>query len=72
WPATIRWQTSSHPAVMLAGTGVRLRRLTLTHPDAGALQTALSAVFSDDRVAVEAGPAGLHAVFATPHGDRTL
>ncbi|MEM8577320.1 MAG: VOC family protein, partial [Pseudomonadota bacterium] len=47
WPATIRWQTSSHPAVMLAGTGVRLRRLTLTHPDAGALQTALSAVFSD-------------------------
>ncbi|MEO0937946.1 MAG: VOC family protein [Pseudomonadota bacterium] len=72
WPALIRWQVAQHPAQMLAPSGVRLTRLVLAHPEAAALRTALDRVFTDDRIAVEAGAPALRAEFNTPHGVRTL
>ncbi len=71
-PALIQWQTDIHPATRLADAGCRLLRLTVSHPEAGGLQTALAPQFSDDRIAFETGASGLHAEFATPHGQRTL
>ena len=71
-PALIEWQTNVHPADTLIQRGVRLRRLTVTHPEAGALQQALAGKLADDRIAFEIGPAGLSAAFDTPHGLREL
>ncbi len=71
-PALIQWQTQSHPAKRLAPSGVRLRRLTVRHPQAASLQATLTTQFADDRVAFEAGPSGLHAVFDTPSGTREI
>lgn len=72
WPAVIEWPDDVHPAQRLTPTGARLRRLTITHPDGAALATALARHLEDDRIAVEVGPAGLHATFDTPHGPRRL
>ncbi|MFK7744593.1 MAG: VOC family protein [Roseobacter sp.] len=71
-PAVIQWQTDVHPADVLAPSGVCLRRLTVMHPEGDALRLALKDVLSDDRVAIEPGPAGLHADFETPHGPRAI
>ena len=72
WPALIEWPEGVHPAEQLTPTGIRLRRFTLTHPDANALASALGRWLNDDRVAVEKGPLGMQADFSTPHGDRVL
>lgn len=71
-PALIQWDTALHPARMLAPSGVRLRRLTVQHPEAEAMNAMLSDHFSDDRLRYETGPATLAAEFDTPHGRRTL
>lgn len=71
-PALIQWQTSQHPARLLSTTGVRLKRLTIRHPEADALRNAMERVFSDDRVAYEQGPRALHAAFQTARGAREL
>ncbi|WP_375228432.1 VOC family protein [Roseobacter sp. S98] len=71
-PALIQWQTKVHPAEKLAPAGVRLKRLTIRHPDADDLGGALRDHLQDDRIAFEAGEAGLHAAFGTPHGERML
>lgn len=72
WPALIRWHSPQHPAQRLTPSGIHLRRLTLCHPEADALRAALAPVFTDDRIAVEAGAPALHAAFDTPNGPRTL
>lgn len=72
WPALIEWPVGVHPATRLTPTGIRLRRLTLVHPDATTLADQLARHLSDDRVAIEAGPVAMYADFATPHGDRSL
>lgn len=72
WPALIEWPKGVHPAASLAPSGIKLRRFTLVHPDGGALANALARHLSNDRVAVEIGPQGMHAAFGTPHGDRSL
>ena len=72
WPALIEWPRGVHPAGRLTPTGVRLRRFTLVHPDAARLGPLLGAQIRDDRVAVEAGPPAMQAVFDTPHGERSL
>lgn len=72
WPALIEWPVGVHPAGRLTPTGVRLKHLTLVHPDAGGFAPALSRHLNDARVTVEAGPAAMHATFQTPHGERVL
>jgi catechol 2,3-dioxygenase-like lactoylglutathione lyase family enzyme len=71
-PALIQWQTEQHPVQMLKPSGVRLRQLTVSHPQAEDLVAALKGHFDDARVVIETGPAGLHARFDTPHGKREL
>lgn len=71
-PAIIRWQTQIHPATQLTQHGVKLRRLTIGHPQADALAAALSGMMSDGRIAFETGPAALGADFDTPHGPAEL
>ena len=71
-PALIEWQTATHPAGLLAASGVRLRRLTVRHPEADSLKQAMKSLLSDDRVAYEQGPRALHAAFDTAHGPREL
>ena len=69
-PALIQWQTPLHPAQMLMASGVRLRRLTVCHPEVQTLQADLP--LADDRIVYETGPAGLLASFDTPHGPREV
>ncbi len=71
-PALIQWDTPHHPANMLTRQGVRLRRLTVSHPDAKALSGHLNPVLNDDRIVFEIGAAGFEAAFDTPHGARVL
>lgn len=71
FPALIEWQGTAHPAARLAPAGVTLRRLIVTHPEAGALRRAL-APLRDARVAVVSGPVALRAEFDTPRGRRWL
>ncbi|MEM7073849.1 MAG: VOC family protein [Pseudomonadota bacterium] len=72
FPALMQWQGPDHPASRLMPSGVRLRRLTVRHPQAHTLGTALAAYLSDDRVAFETGPPALSAVFETPGGPREI
>lgn len=73
FPALIQWQGPLHPAHALPETGVRLTRLELAHPQAEALQAALTPLFADPRVVIVQGPAkAMRASFTTPHGARVL
>ena len=51
WPALIEWPTGVHPAASLTPTGIRLRRLTLTHPEGSVLQDLLARHLTDHRMA---------------------
>ena len=71
FPALIQWLGSAHPTQALSDSAVRLKTLTLVHPQAAALRTALH--LSDPRVQIIQGPAkSLSATFQTPSGDRSL
>lgn len=72
WPALIEWPAGIHPADALAPTGIRLRRLTLLHPQADLLKQELARQLTNDRIRVESGAPEMQAVFETPHGDRRL
>lgn len=72
WPAIIAWSSGPHPSKSLPQVGVRLRRLTLCHPEGDALSAALAHHLVDDRIAVETDAIALHARFDTPHGERSL
>jgi len=72
FPALIQWLGPLHPAQALPDSGVRLTRMTLTHPSAEALRAALDGRLADDRIALETGPLHLHAAFSTPWGTRVL
>ncbi|WP_300032132.1 VOC family protein [uncultured Roseobacter sp.] len=71
-PALIQWQTARHPAQRLTPSGVRLRRLTVMHPQADDLRLMLQNSLADDRIAIETGAQGLLAEFDTPAGARVL
>ena len=73
FPALIQWQAGRHPAGRLPDRGVRLTGLTLIHPDAEALRDALSALFTDPRLRVEAAeePA-MRLALDTPRGAVVL
>jgi hypothetical protein len=65
-PAVMQWQGTLHPAAALPDHGLRLARLTVSHPQAPTLQDALR--LDDPRVAFVTGPVGLQAVIDTPRG----
>ena len=69
-PALIQWRTDLHPAARLTPSGVRLKRLTVRHPNAEDLCASLP--LDDDRITFETGALGLHAAFDTPHGAREI
>ncbi len=69
-PALIRWEGALHPALALPDHGLRLARLTITHPEAEALRSAVN--LDDPRVSFATGPAGLRAVLDTPRGQVVL
>jgi hypothetical protein len=71
-PALIEWEGDAHPASMLAASDVRMTRLTVRHPDAGALQALLSPLLKDARVRFEVGPAQLEARFDHCGAEKVL
>ena len=71
-PAMIEWQTPIHPSQLLSPSGVRLRRMTIRHPQAEAVAAIFEPLLSDDRLAFEVGVSALNAEFATPHGLREI
>ncbi len=72
FPAVIEWQGAAHPAARLPGSGCRLRRLVVAHPEAEALRRDLAGVLDDSRVVIETGEGGLRFEIDTPHGLRVL
>lgn len=67
-PALIAWHSA--PPI-LPDSGARLKRLTITHPQADLLRAVVT--LNDPRVIYETGPAkALVAEIATPHGLRVL
>ncbi|MCZ4351079.1 VOC family protein [Roseovarius aestuarii] len=71
-PAVMQWDSALHPAGVLNATGVSLRHLVVTHPEAAELQARLSEHLNDPRILFEPGTAGLRAEFDTPNGRRLL
>ena len=73
FPALMQWQGDLHPARALPDSGLRLLRLEITHPQAGALEAALAGQLSDPRLHIRRGPyQHLRAVLSTPRGIRVL
>jgi len=72
-PAVIEWGPGTvHPATTLPASGLRLRRLTILHPEAATLEAQLAPLITDDRLAFESGPQGFAAEFDGPNGSRLL
>lgn len=72
WPALIEWPPDVHPAAALTPSGLRLRRITLRHPEGEALGAALGAHMTDDRFRFESGAIAMEAEFVGPQGPCTL
>ena len=72
FPALIQWQGGRHPAARLAPSGLRLARMTLSHPRAGDLAALLSPVLDDSRLAFVSGAPGLGLEFDAPGGGRRV
>jgi hypothetical protein len=71
YPALIQWLTPLHPTQALPDAGVRLKELTITHPQAAALNAALP--LPDPRLRLVQGPQkAISATFQTPQGERSL
>lgn len=71
-PALIQWEGEVHPASRLTQRNVALSRLHVSHPDAAELQALLAPHLSDDRIAFNAGPAGLRATMLVNRQAREL
>lgn len=73
-PALIEWGADSpHPAARLPDVDLRLTRLDVFHPEAGALLDAFPKLRMLDQVAVREGPEKrLIATISTPEGTRVL
>lgn len=73
FPALIQWEGALHPAQALPETGLRLERLEIAHPRAGALRAALAGRFEDTRLVILDAPVvALRATIDTPNGLRRL
>ncbi|MFY0692137.1 MAG: VOC family protein [Paracoccaceae bacterium] len=72
-PALIHWEGAAHPASRLPDQGIRLKSLTLRHPQAVEMAELLAPLMPRDTALFEPAPTpGLQAVFETPDGERTL
>ena len=69
FPAVIQWDT---PAPSFPDAGLRLRTLTLTHPEGGALADLLAGLIDDPRIVVATGPRRIEAELDTPDGPRRI
>ncbi|MDB5559656.1 MAG: hypothetical protein JWQ36_2590, partial [Enterovirga sp.] len=68
-PFLIEWPDGAGPAASIADAGLRLNRLTLTHPEPARLRAVLTALGAADLVAIEAGASpNLSARLAGPDG----
>ena len=73
FPALIQWEGAAHPARALPETGLRLARLEIAHPQAGALRAALAGRLNDPRIVILDAPVvALRATIDTPNGPRKL
>jgi len=74
WPTLIEWAPETrHPALRLPDSGLRLKRLTIRHPQAGDIASQLAPRLADPRIAFETAPvASLSAIFLTPEGEERL
>jgi hypothetical protein len=72
-PALIQWDGALHPADQLPDAGLRLERLFVGHPEAGALLAAFPALANMAGVEVTHAPrVRLRAEIRTPDGPRML
>lgn len=69
-PTLIQWG-DTHPTSAMPDSGVRLKRLSLRHPDAAPLSAALSAIGLDG-LDLSPGDASIHAELDTPAGPVLL
>ena len=73
FPTVLQWHTDTPPGQSLAESGCALRRLTVQHPQADAIEAALAAHMSDARIGFEvAKDIRLIAQIETPRGLVTL
>jgi hypothetical protein len=73
-PSLIQWDTPQHPSRILPETGIALKALKATHPQADTIAAQLHWLGAAHLIALEptAGAAALVAEFETPDGPRTL
>ena len=72
FPALIQWQVEVLPGETLPGSGARLNRLELCHPEAAALAAVLTQFLKIARVKFEPGDIEMRAMFETIGGERML
>jgi len=73
FPALIQWEGQAHPAQRLPDRDIRLARLRLVSPDAGALKEALSPLIQDPRLEIIGGATpDMTVVLNTPKGQVAL
>jgi hypothetical protein len=73
FPALIQWKGSAHPAPRLMDQGIRLRHLTIAHPQAAELTAALAGMISDPRIEIiQADAFAMSATLDTPGGTKTI
>lgn len=72
FPALIEWQSPAHPGVLLTRQGCRLEKLTISHPQAKALESELASYLETGVLRFETGPVALRADIRTPNGVRQL
>lgn len=72
WPTLIEWAKGTrHPATRLADSGLRLKRLMISHPKAAAISAKLAPFLEDPRIVFTQAPTvSLSATFQTPEGDE--
>jgi len=74
WPTLIEWAPGTrHPATRLADSGLRLKSLTIHHPDAATIAAMLAPRLEDRRIGFKtAAIPSLSATFLTPDGHERL
>lgn len=70
--AVMQWDCDHHPAETMQPSGISLRRLIITHPEAQELERRLYERLADRRIVFETGRAALRAEFETSQGTRFL
>ncbi|MGH1414310.1 MAG: VOC family protein [Pelagimonas sp.] len=72
FPALIQWHSDLIPGRILPAGGLELEQLTISHPQADALQSVLGPLLTTPQVTFATGNAGMSAKVSTPLGSMTL